>query len=550
VKAGRSHYRLFRILRVIVKHLIAHVVYPHLRRWPRLARTLFGPDLAGPDRFRLAFEEIGGTLIKFGQMLAIQSDLLPLEYCKGLFSLFDRVPSFPYEDVEKTLREDLGQSPMQLFDFFETKPLATGSIGQVHVAMRRGCKYAVKIRRPTVQSDFAADIAALTFISGVVKAVRLKNFYWIISPVEEFVAWTREELDFRREAHYMNELGRNALNNTHEKVPAVLWSCTTARILTIEFLPGITISDHLRNVAEARIQIPSGFDPPVFAAHLINNFLGDAFQHGMFHADLHPGNLMILENNVVGYIDFGISGTLSRYSRHHLIAMTLAYARGDLDAMCDSFFRISTFDTNADKNGFRRSLKESAVDWYGDGEHEKRLRRSITSIMLQLLLLSREKGVWPQRDVIKYIRSAIALDGLIKTFSPTTDIGLHLEQACVQNLSWDSVWNLVSPEIFAGNLDATTHLLRDGLLRASSALRRWAAGSTSPARSLRPMDNQPQRGWLSNVMSASWIVFCLGLVLPVLEQGSFHPPVDFGRIGICLVIAPVLLRFFRYSQVL
>ena len=548
MKAGRSHYRVFRILWVILKHLIAHAVYPRLRGWPRLAHQLLGPDWAGPDRFRFAFEEIGGTLIKFGQMLAIQSDLLPLEYCKGLFNLFDRVPSFAYEEVEKTFREDLGHSPLQLFDSFDTKPLATGSIGQVHLALRGGCKYAVKIRRPTVQSNFVADIAALTFTSSVVKTLRLKTFYWIISPIEEFVAWTREELDFNREAHYMNELGRNALNNAHEKVPAVLWSCTTARILTIEFLDGTTISDHLRNLEEGRTQLVPGFDPPVFAAHLINNFLGDAFQHGMFHADLHPGNLMILENNVVGYIDFGISGTLSRYSRHHLIAMTLAYARGNLDAMCESFFRICTFDKYADKNGFRQSLKERAVDWYGDGEHEKRLRRSITSIMLELLLLSREKGVWPQRDVIKYIRSAIALDGLIKTFSPTTDIGRHLEQACARNLSWDSVWHLGSSEMFAGNVGAATHLLRDGLLRASSALRQRAIGYTEPAGSFRPPPARPRPAWLSNVLSAGWIVLCLGVGLPALEQGSFHPALDFVRIGICLAIATVWLRISRYSQ--
>ena len=138
----------------------------------------------------------------------------------------------------------------------------------------------------------------------------------------------------------------------------------------------------------------------------------------MFHADLHPGNLMILPGNIVGYIDFGISGVLSRYSRRHLISMTLSYARGDLDAMCESFFRITTFDGKASKQGFRRGLKEVSVRWYGGHEGESRLRKSITSIMLELLLLSREHGIWPQRDVIKYIRSAIALDGLVKTFSP------------------------------------------------------------------------------------------------------------------------------------
>src|SRR5262245_41938127 len=124
--------------------MIAHFAHGRLRRWPRLTRFFFGEDLAGPDRLRAAFEEIGGTLIKFGQMLAIQSDLLPLEYCKGLFSLFDRVPPFDYSDVEKTFLEDLQRRSGDVFDTFSKQPLATGSIGQVHLATLGNHKFAVK----------------------------------------------------------------------------------------------------------------------------------------------------------------------------------------------------------------------------------------------------------------------------------------------------------------------------------------------------------------------------------------------------------------------
>src|SRR5262249_40550541 len=246
----------------------------------------------------------------------MQSDLLPLEYCTALFSLFDQVPKFDYSDVEKTFVEDLQCAPSEIFESFDKEPIATGSIGQVHVAMVRGHKVAVKVRRPTIITDFNADIAALKFTVAVVKWLHLRAMYWIIAPTQEFIAWTQEELDYRREAHYMDELGRNAKENEHEKVPAVHWSYTTARILTVEFIEGITVSEYLRQVeAGKRPPTGAGFAPRVFAGRLIDNFLGDAFRHGMFHADLHPGNLMIMPGNVVGYIDFGISGVLSRYSR-------------------------------------------------------------------------------------------------------------------------------------------------------------------------------------------------------------------------------------------
>lgn len=540
--------RFVRVFRVASRHWIAHRLYPFFSKWPSVARRLLGPQISGPNRFRMAIEQIGGTFIKFGQMLAIQSDLLPLEYCKGLFSLFDRVPPFSWEEVEKIVLEDLQRKPDQIFDTFSREPIATGSIGQVHVATLGREKFAVKIRRPTIFTDFAADVTVLKFIVGLVKTLSIKSFYWIIAPTEEFIAWTQEELDFRREAHYMEELGRNACDNPFERVPGVLWSCTTARILTVDFLEGTTVSDYLRITAAGGCASQPAFAPPVFAAHLIDNFLGDAFRHGMFHADLHPGNLMILENNVVGYVDFGISGVLSRYSRRHLISMTLAYARGDLDAMCDSFFQISTFDRSADTRGFRQRLKERSVDWYGEGESENRLRKSITSIMLELLLLSRERGVWPQRDVIKYIRSAIALDGLIKTFSPTTDIGRHLERACEQNLKWESLRTLISSDVLGESLRGLTHIGRDGLLRMFALLRR--AAEEDPRNRLSFQQPQ-QRGnsWPLHVLAAIWIAICMALVFAPGWR-TFNQNANFNVTLLWVGASTLVWGVMRYTRVL
>src|SRR5215831_14077319 len=452
MKGGASIRRLGLMMRVISRHAFIHLLSQRLARWPHLALKICGPKLSGPQRFRRVIEEIGGTFIKFGQMLALQSDLLPLDYCRALFSLFDQVAPFAYEQVEQIFAEDLHRKPLEIFNSFDPNPIATGSIGQVHVATLGEHKLAVKVRRPTILSDFDADITALKFIVHTVKLLHIRALYWIIAPTEEFVAWTQEELDFRREGHYMDELGHNAKENPCEKVPLVFWSYTTARILTAEYLEGVTISEFLRERDAGHTRTVSDFDPRLFAGRLIDNFLGDAFRHGMFHADLHPGNLMIMNGNVVGYIDFGISGVLSRYSRRHLIAMTLAYARGNLDAMCQSFFRISTFAKDANPAGFRQGIIAVSAGWYGKGAGESRLRKSITSIMLDLLIISKNNGVWPQRDVIKYIRSAIALDGLIKTIAPGVDIGRHMEAACERHIKWDSVKTITSSGTVIGSL--------------------------------------------------------------------------------------------------
>ena len=521
MRAKASLRRFSDIFRTCTRHMALHVLHRHTVRWPKLARKIPGENLSGPNRFRLALEEIGGTFIKFGQMLAMQSDMLPLEYCTALFSLFDQVPPFDYAAVEQTFQEDLGQAPLDIFESFDPQPLATGSIGQVHVAVLNGRKVAVKVRRPTILSDFYSDITAMRLTVHVVKLLHIRKLYWLIAPTEEFITWTQEELDYRREAHYMDELGRNARDNDFEKVPLVFWSCTTARILTAEYLEGLTISEYLRQKETGTTHAPPDHDPQLFAARLIDNFLGDAFRHGMFHADLHPGNLMILPGNVVGYIDFGISGVLSRYSRRHLISMTLAYARGDLDAMCESFFRITTFDKNATPEGFRRDLKQISSQWYGDSEGQSRLQKSITSIMLDLLVLSRQNRVWPQRDVIKYIRSAIAIDGLIKTFAPGIDIGVQLEMACERHLKWDAVHNLISPEAVTGWFGGYTHLVRDGLLRAFAVLRRTGAeNSPAPVMFSEPSSEKAKSWWSGPALQLAWIAVCAAMMWKPLQLGS------------------------------
>jgi ubiquinone biosynthesis protein len=518
---ARANFRRFgRVLHVVVRHGLIHVIGRRLAKRPKLARKIIGPPLSGPDRFKQLIEELGGTFVKLGQMLALQSDLLPLEYCRALFTLFDSMAPFSYEQVEQVFREDLRRTPREIFDSFDVRTIAAGSIGQVHVAMLAGQKVAVKVRRPTILNDFNADIVAMKSIVRLVKLLRIHALYWIISPTEEFVAWTQEELDFRREAHYMEELRRNARDNPSEKVPAVFWSCTTARILTAEFLEGITVSDYLRNPEEGKTRAPAGSDPNTLAAHLIDNFLGDAFRHGMFHADLHPGNLMIMSGNVVGYVDFGISGVLSRYSRRHLISMTLAYARGDLDGMCESFFRITTRDKNANVQRFRERLQEVSSTWYGIHATQRRLRKSITSIMLDLLVLSRESGIWPQRDVIKYIRSAIALDGLLKTFSPGTDIGRHLELACERHLKWDSARSLTSPDVVAGWFGGYTNLVRDGALRAVSLLRSLGtAGSAKQLFASKSGNGHSSERW-RQALQMIWVGTCMTL-LPKPSQPVF-----------------------------
>jgi ubiquinone biosynthesis protein len=196
----------------------------------------------------------------------------------------------------------------------------------------------------------------------------------------------------------------------------------------------------------------------------------------MFHADLHPANLMILPGNVVGYIDFGITGVLSRHSRRHLVAMTLAYTRGDLDAMCDAFFEVSALGPGSDPAGFRRGIDRLSQTWYSGDGAGRRLSKNFTLVMLDMLRLSRATRILPERSVVKYIRSSIAIDGLITRFCPGFDVGGYLADVCASYLARRPPLAGLSATGVVDWAAASSRLARDGGLRMARLLDRVSVG--------------------------------------------------------------------------
>src|SRR5579883_1710766 len=473
--------RLAQIFAVLIGHGVVHYARPWVSTPVWLARWLPPADLAGPERLKRIFEDLGGSFIKLGQMLAMQPDILPTDFCDALYDLLDHVSPVPWDEIARVVREETGQRTDELFERFDPNPLASGSIGQVHVAWRGGRKYAVKVQRPDARSNFDRDVKLMSLTVSIVRGLRLRFLSFMIDPLSEFAEWTREELDFRHEARYMRLLRRNAEGSETQHVPYVLDELTSPRLLVIEFLEGVTLLDHLRAVArhdsthEARLAA-MGFDPDTLARNVIDNCLGDVFRFGVFHADLHPANLMIMPDNVIGYIDFGITGTISKYSRQNLLSMTLAYARKDVDTLCDRFFDVSSLDATSDPRGFRDGVKRLSERWYTGNVDDARLKTTTTHVMLDMLRLSRETHIWPQRDIIKYIRSSIAIDGLARRFAPEFDFGHYLGTACRRHLTWHARRMLMSHDTLVNSAKAGADLMRDGVFRLAAVLEHAADG--------------------------------------------------------------------------
>lgn len=422
------------------RQLAAAAAHRLLSRWPWVAERVFGPRLTGPRRLRTFFERAGGAFIKLGQLLALQPDVLPLRYCNELYDLLDRVDPCPYQDIEAVFKEELGMTPDEAFDRFEHEPLSTASIGQVHVAFRGGRKYAVKVRRAGADAEFSNDIRLMHGVLRLLAFLRARRFYWLRSPITEFIDWTSEELDYRQEARYMEEIRRNSRRDPRSRIPAVDWRLTTRRTLVVEYCEGTTVLDLLRSLDAGdegllRRLERRGFDPPTAARNIIDIFLRDAFMYGIFHADLHPANLLILPDNVIGYVDFGITGSLSGTTRRRLAALTIAWSQGDLGEIAEIFFLLAKAASEEQKQAYREGLAELAADWYQEVDGRERLTKSFTLVMLEMLALSHRTGIMPDRAVTRYLRSAMATDGLVKRFAPGLDVAGELEAGCRRYLT-------------------------------------------------------------------------------------------------------------------
>ncbi|KKR78018.1 MAG: ubiquinone biosynthesis protein UbiB, partial [Candidatus Nomurabacteria bacterium GW2011_GWA2_40_9] len=242
-------------------------------------------------RLRLTLERLGPTFIKLGQLLSIRPDLLPKEYIKELGKLQDKVKEFPFELVEKEIKKEFGKDISGIFSSFDKKPIASASISQVHKArLKTGEIVAVKIQRPKVREIMETDIDIMFHIARTIeKYMPELRKYGLVRIVEEFSKWTNDELNFKIEARNAKRFRKNFSGSRIVRIPKIYDDYTRERIIVMEFIDGI----ELHNVEEIKRKkldfdkiIKNGFDV----------ILTSVFVHGFFHADPHPGNILVMKN--------------------------------------------------------------------------------------------------------------------------------------------------------------------------------------------------------------------------------------------------------------
>jgi ubiquinone biosynthesis protein len=270
------------------------------------------------------FEEASGSFIKFGQLLALRVDVLPKEYSLEMIGLFDSVKPFPYYQVEQTFIQELGATPQKIFKDFQKAPFASASFGQVH-----GAKFAndhivaVKIMRPGIVEEVNIDffiIDILAYIADLfykIDALPWREF------AKEFKKWTKEELDYQIEAGYMEKMYKNVAVNKNVTIPKVYSHLSTKKILVEDYIEGIPLSRVLIGLKDGRLNQEKlqkrGIDLKKITSLITYELLREYFLTDLFHADPHPGNVLILPENRIAFLDFGIMGKPLEYNKYSFV---------------------------------------------------------------------------------------------------------------------------------------------------------------------------------------------------------------------------------------
>lgn len=417
-------HRLVPVLTVFARHGFGHLVQSMNLQHLLPSRVRVGLNLAVeqrgggrgipmPERLRMVLEEWGPTAVKFGQMLSTRSDLLPEAYLEEMRKLTDDVPSFDAAVARRRIEEELGRPLTEIFREFGDRSMAAGSIGQVHTAVLPGGEaVVVKVKRPGIEETMMADLDLLeTLVVPLLEWIEDLRPLQPAMLVREFRRSLRRELDFVAEASVTEKIRGELADTEGVRVPRVYWDLTTSSVLTLERLAGVSLSDE---EGIARL----GVDKTLIAARLAQAFLRQFFLSGLFHADPHPGNILVTADGCVSLLDFGMVGRLDRELRHGLATTFIALARGDLDTITEVYTDIGVLSDETDLSLLKSDMHEMLDKYYGIPLRCLDMNRCFGDVMT----VARTHNVMLPRDFVLLGKSFVTMVSVARELDPEFDL--------------------------------------------------------------------------------------------------------------------------------
>lgn len=368
-----------------------------------------------PEQLRHAFEELGPTFIKLGQILSTRPDLLPPEYIKEFSKLTDQIPSFSFEEVKQILTEEFGSNVWEIFEQIEEEPIAAASISQVHRAkLKNGnlTDVVVKIQRPRISESIQSDIQILYFLAQALEKLRNEfRLFNLTGIVQEFQRTIYEELDFSLEAKNMEAFASNMAEDSGVLVPQVIWKATSKRVLTMTEIKGIPLSQ-LKT-------FPENVDRKYLAESLAQLFLESMFFHGLFHCDAHAGNLIVQTEGrgKIGLIDFGMVGRMTPDLREKMSKIFVSLVSRDFENLALLYAGIADVGKNFSLREFKLGLERL----FSPNLNKALGEIDVGQMMLESIEIARKCQIRPPRDLILFYRSVVTLEAIGRMIDPEFD---------------------------------------------------------------------------------------------------------------------------------
>lgn len=373
-------------------------------------------QISAATRARLVLQDLGPSFVKLGQIISTRTDVLPPDLLEELKKLQDAVPPVPFEEIKKQVESALGKSIDEVYESFEETPLAAASIGQVHRARLRtemgGVDVVVKVQRPGIGPTIARDLDLLHVLAKVVeKTIPESHVYSPVKMVENFDRSITAELDYTIEADNAVRFIKNFQHRQDVVFPRIYREASGKTVLTQEFLPG-------RKIDAA---VEAGFSGKSLTKLAVGAIVQMAFQDGFFHADPHPGNVLVLgtpDAPVLGLIDLGMVGRLSPELRDRTVDLLIAAARQDSIAVADALYAIGMPTKKVDMRAYRAEVSSRA---------EKYLGRSLKDLQASALVADLVEGasmfeIEIPADFLMAGKALLTLDGIGKQIDPELDI--------------------------------------------------------------------------------------------------------------------------------
>jgi predicted unusual protein kinase regulating ubiquinone biosynthesis (AarF/ABC1/UbiB family) len=379
------------------------------------------------DRLFDLFSELSGTFVKFGQILSMRPDLLPLPICHRLSDLLDSVPAEEFDESLKTLSEELNSSnPLNRFYKFKRPHIAAASFATVYVAtIEKERKVAVKIQRRGLQLIVRGDIQLLRFSSSLLDLLGVLRRFKAREFVEDFAAWTLDELNYYSEARSQTRIRLEVSDSSIQTfVPEVIWNLSTSRVLVSDFASGVWVSTILKDKKYSRA-IRENLASQIFFA-----MMEQVFEHGFFHADPHAGNICLRDDGTIAMIDFGIVGHLSPDFKRNQLCLLQSLQSEDTDKAFLALQSVLIVPPDADLQSFKMNIEKNIREWammqYQPGLPSS--NRSAGGLLLKNFQAAREAGVYFSSDAARYYRAFIVLDSVIVSLDNDFDHRLKLRE--------------------------------------------------------------------------------------------------------------------------